>query len=385
MKIKINTNIFLTIFKKIIITFIFRLYIISSFCITRILYKQAGKQDLPKIKKILIVDLGHIGDVIRTMPLVANLKAHFPNVHISFVTGSWAREVVQNNSNIDNIFFYNSIFYQRNTFIFKSAFREIINIIKFLKGKKYDLMIEIRGDLFILFLTLLHIRKYKVDWEPGYVMSNWLGRRGEINILKSRLNLLNKISLDVVIKNPIFQIAEEDKMFVRDYKKNNNIQHPMITISFSSGGTERIWPRHKYADLINLILKQPSYIILIGNKNERILAEEILLQVDEDKKSKVFNAAGKTTLREAAAIIQESDLLICNDSAAVHIADALNVPTIALFGPTEPNRVISNINNNIHVICSPDKSSKWKDAITTDIVAEKCHEVLWRQQPLLVN
>jgi heptosyltransferase-2 len=80
-------------------------------------------------------------------------------------------------------------------------------------------------------------------------------------------------------------------------------------------------------------------IILVGNEKEAGIGRDILEKV---KRKNVIDAIGKTTISQAAAIIHLSDLFIGNDSGPLHIASVLKIPSVAIFGATSPDQILSS-------------------------------------------
>ena len=118
-------------------------------------------------------------------------------------------------------------------------------------------------------------------------------------------------------------------------------------------GPAKRWPAQNFAAVAKYFIEtRHARVILLGAPGDALVADEIASQVPE-----VENLAGKTSLDEFMAALVSARLVICNDSGAMHVASALGVPTLAVFGSTEPEltgpmgaraRVLRH-----HVPCSP--------------------------------
>jgi ADP-heptose:LPS heptosyltransferase len=99
-----------------------------------------------------------------------------------------------------------------------------------------------------------------------------------------------------------------------------------------------MWPLEHYAKLITeLIAQYKATVIIIGDKTESAIAAEIVAKVQHPN---LLNAVGQTTIIQMVVLINNSDLFIGNDSGPLHIAIALKVPTIGIFGFTAPEQLI---------------------------------------------
>lgn len=100
----------------------------------------------------------------------------------------------------------------------------------------------------------------------------------------------------------------------------------------------RCWPLEKYISLIQRLIKEQQLkVIIIGNKGDIETGKKILKEVESPD---IISVMGRTTLAQTAAIIKLSNLFLGNDSGPLHIALALKVPSIAVFGSTSPEQVI---------------------------------------------
>jgi len=119
-------------------------------------------------------------------------------------------------------------------------------------------------------------------------------------------------------------------------------------------GPAKKWFPERFAEVAdNLNEKFSARIIVMGGKSDRETARE----VQKLAKTKLINLAGKTTLQEAIFLISQCQLFISNDSGLMHIAGALNIPTIAIFGSTNPITTAPVGNRSVivrhEVSCSP--------------------------------
>jgi len=307
------------------------LIIIISYLINLILYTK--KIDDPsKIKKILIIKLDHIGDVILATPVITNVKKYFKNAKIDMLVNSLCVDLVNKIPYVDKVIEYDSLFFKRNNRynIFKN-----IKTIKGLFKAKYELIIDLRGSFGTLILALFKGAKYRVDFGTNSIKNRKVLLKK--HKFERNLEIIKELGVNGVNKNPLINLTPREGTFVINFLNKCSIKTHDLKITINPGASRifKAWPKDNYTELIRLLTKKlNAKIILIGSKDELNLAESIQSGVD----SNLCIATGKTNLRELTALIKGSDLYIGNDSATAHIAAAVGTPLIALFGPESPDR-----------------------------------------------
>jgi len=135
---------------------------------------------------------------------------------------------------------------------------------------------------------------------------------------------------------PRIFISDEEQGKTIDFLKRENLwRQPWIGLAAgSANGAAKRWPAFRYAELAQECNHLGIRSVLFGAPEERNLAEEIAVQAGQG----IVNLAGRASLREFFALLQQCPLLIANDSGAMHAAAALGTPLIAIFGPTDPKQ-----------------------------------------------
>lgn len=131
-------------------------------------------------------------------------------------------------------------------------------------------------------------------------------------------------------------VKEEDKSLAAAYLKDMGVDldRPLVAISpGASYGVAKCWPVENFAALLDMVAREAE-IILIGKDTDIPIIEKIV----SASKARVFSLAGRTSILELAAIFSISRLLISNDNGAMHLAAALGIDVICIFGPTDPDR-----------------------------------------------
>lgn len=260
-------------------------------------------------KRILIIRLDEIGDMMTSMPAIHQLAKSFPTAEITV----WCTRITS------------------QLLIHTPYITKIVTEKKNLEGN-YDLIVDLFGNNSTTFYALVHQPKYRFD-------------RGSIRF-KNKFMLPkhpHEINVNFQILKPLigdFQeniekhlyLGEENKKNAAYFLNQNNITRFAVLHPFSLKKLKE-WPSKKFAELA--ILLRQNYqleIIFIGTKKE----EEDISSIQNKIPFKTFVFAGYNLL-DLAALCSKAALMVGNDSGPMHIANAVNIPVIGLFGPGEPH------------------------------------------------
>lgn len=152
------------------------------------------------------------------------------------------------------------------------------------------------------------------------------------------LDLISGLGLETTPPKLIFPLKKEEKKRAGEYLVScgRETRYPLVVFSpGASYGPSKRWPASSFAQLGDLLQKRHSVdLAIIGSSEETELAEEI----SSGLVVKPMILTGKTFLRLTASIVDQAALFVTNDSGPMHMANALGIPTVAIFGPTDPER-----------------------------------------------
>lgn len=293
-----------------------------------------------EIKRIVVLELAHIGDVVAIIPALRMLRKKFPESFISVVVGPWARGVLSGNPDISEIVTHRAWGFDRAS---KSPlFAEAISLIKFLRAGSFDLGIDTRGDFRAILLMWLG----KVKKIIGYGFSGGafllsevvpfdVSRRQDKHQAEHNLDLIASIKegkrceeRDLSLK--IF-FSEEDSLYINKFLQDKGVSSKdfLIATHLGAGLPTKRWPVERFSQLIEKILERYDVkIILVGAKQEADLAKEIKLE----EPLRLINFIGKTTIKQLAALLKRCNLFVGADSGVMHIAASQNTPIVAIWG-----------------------------------------------------
>jgi lipopolysaccharide heptosyltransferase II len=135
-------------------------------------------------------------------------------------------------------------------------------------------------------------------------------------------------------------LSDDDRAFARWFLRNGSDRPAGVTIGFQPGTSPSMrwkqWPIERYREVIRSVISAhpDSHIVLFGSP----LEEEMIYEMARGLKGRISIAAGKTSVKQVAALIEKCDLLVCNDSGLMHAAVAVGTAVVAIYGPTDIRR-----------------------------------------------
>ena len=277
---------------------------------------------------ILVIKLRYIGDVILTTPLLRSLRESFPRSRITVLVRPGTESVLQNNPCIDNV-----VVLPRANWI------QQIQFLKFIRSSHFDCVIDLSDGDRSAFLAAISGAKIKIGfnregrWRGKFYSETVNVRYGNMHMLDYHAQTLFPLGIEPKVSNPDIVLTAEEGLAAEQTlikHKLQNVQwvmlHPAARYWFKAWGAER------FAAFGEALVKEGFQVVLVGNENEEAVAEKVV-KLAQDK---FISLAGKTTLRELAALMTHCCLFVGNDAGPMHMAAAVGCPVLGLFGPTDP-------------------------------------------------
>ncbi|MFH1317233.1 MAG: lipopolysaccharide heptosyltransferase II [Candidatus Woesearchaeota archaeon] len=287
-------------------------------------------------EKILLIRSASIGDVMMTTPAIKALAEKYPKSKIDYLVGNYSRKVLEGNNHIDEIIGFDE------EIIRKPKIGGIIKLIKELRGKKYDLCIVFdKSWLWGLFAYFCRV-KYRIGFDrkgEGFAHNLSVKFKGEEYELDYNNSLLGLLKIGNISKQMEISISPEENNEADEIVRKAKTKRTLIGIA--PGGAKnpgqemdsKRLPKPKYAKICNKLIEKNN-IIFFGSKEDSDIINDIMKLM----KKKPTDLSGKLSLKVSAAVIGKCDLFISHDTGLMHIAAAMKIPQIAIFGPTPPKR-----------------------------------------------
>jgi len=320
-------------------------------------------------KKILIINIFGIGDVLFTTPLIANLKQHYPDVSLGYVCNQRTAPMLERLPQIDRVFIYErDVFhsvYKKSKIEFLGKIKEFVREIK---KEQYDVVFDLSMNTFTGFFAWMA----GIQNRAGFNYKNrgiFLNKKVELegyegkHVIEYYLDFLKGLNIPITNRHMVLPLSLEDEQWTQDFLSKEGIKKEGSIIGIVPGGgaswgkdaAYKRWPVEKYAKLVDKLIEKFSVeIILMGNSNEQDLCEKAANLAH----NQVHLACGKTSITQFAALSAKCTLNIVNDGGPLHIAVAAGAKTLSIFGPVDecvygpyPNENHTVITRNI--ACRP--------------------------------
>ncbi len=261
-------------------------------------------------RRLLVITLSNIGDVVMTTPLFEALALAYPNTRIDIFADARSASLLASAPYAGEIFLYNK----------RAGWRDRAALLKALRRRRYLVVVDLRSPI--------------------------LGRllRADVCLRKphQRIEGCHAVEEHFAALRPL--LAELAPPPCRLHLTQDNINaaarlldslpgHHWLAVAPGANWPGKKWPREHYRQLLHLAAPHFDGVMLLGSAQDR---DDIAALTGTSLPT--LNTAGQTDLCTAAALLARARAFVGNDSGLGHMAAAMNTPTLTVFGPGQPNR-----------------------------------------------
>ena len=283
-------------------------------------------------EKILIIQTAFLGDVILTTPLIKAVRKKYPQSQIFFLAIPQTKELLQNNPYLDEIIVYDKKGKEK-------GFLSFLKLIKTINSIRFDLTFVPHRSLRSALLTYFTRIPQRIGFNKSsgsFLLTKKIKYIQSHSEVRRNLSLLSEEELfsekDFL---PELFPSEEDFKYVESLFENWGIQKNEKIVGIAPGSvweTKRWLPERFGQVADSLIEKLGAKVIFLGGKED----EALCIEISKGMKNKPFIAAGTISPLQSAALISRGKVVLSNDTAPMHIAVAMRIPVVAIFGSTVP-------------------------------------------------
>jgi heptosyltransferase-2 len=329
------------------------------------------------IKNILVIRLDRIGDMVMTTPIFRALKEKWPDVQVTVLTNPVNKNIVIKNPFIDCILVYD----RENR---HKSLKNRLSFFKDIRKSVFDLVIDpyLDYELNTSFITRIVGSKYRLGFEFAgreffynirYASNTFPVSTDKKHMVDYNLDLISCIGVKANKKQPEIFLSAGEKENASGILEKVGVNPENRIIGIHPGGyyESQRWPVERFAAVSDyLIASYGIKVILFGGRDERSLLSRF-----KDCAVKKPIILEELNLREFISVVSHCNLFLCNNSGPLHIATALNIPTVSTMGPTVPFHWWPRGDNHIvlrkDLDCSPCKKGicethECMELITTD-------------------
>jgi lipopolysaccharide heptosyltransferase II len=312
-----------------------------------------------EFRRILLIKLSAVGDVIHTIPVLNRLRRRYPNSRIDWLVTPAIAELLRSHSAITNVLHFPRDQWSNPWSVGSSLARLVAQ----LRRNHYDLVIDMHGQLRTAVLTRASGARVRIGFDrprarvwlasgrslpaearkhawKGAREGSWLAYTHRIPIPTLDVHAVDRyLSVGRMLRfeegAPDFsfpipgvaaeRIAERVRTHARDAARAG-----LLLVAPGTVWETKHWRSQGFAEVARHFMKKNFAVVLIGSKKERPVCDSVAIQAPG-----CLNLAGETSLPELAALVQRASLCLTNDSGPMHLAVALNRPVVSIFGPTD--------------------------------------------------
>lgn len=298
-------------------------------------------------KRILVIRLSSIGDIILTTAVLRAFKKKYPNYIIDFLVIDKFKDAISLSPYVDNLLIYDK---KKNDGLF--------NLIKFskeLSKNNYDYVFDLHSKFRSKIITFVLSKFYGVKaytykkrafWKSILVNLKLIKYKVDNTIVKNYFSAFKDFDLEYQGEKLNFSFELELKEKFKEYKD-------YIVFAVGASKETKKWIVEGFGKLAKKLFETyKKKIILVGGKEDSERCDTIG-KISEDS---VINLAGKLSLKETGALLSQARFLLTNDSGPFHIARGVGCKTFVIFGPTSPEMFDFGENDVLvynNIDCSP--------------------------------
>ena len=327
--------------------------------------------------KILIIKMSSLGDVLHTLPFVAELRERFPHARLTWLVHPQFSGFVPDPPMVDEVIYFDKVKFNKMSLGKKwSCFKEMRSL---LHSRNFDLVIDMQGLFKSAVLAAISGCNNRIGYcemreGSGLVSKAITGAHAKDHVIERYLDVARY--LGCAIKDIRFPMPDLQKEWQAVQEKTEAVKEPYVVLVPGARWETKKWPIEYFSELAEMILRDGKQVVLAGGPEDTSLGSQITRLSPG-----VTDLTGKTGLRELGALIQHSTAYISGDTGPLFIAAAMKRPLIALYGPTRPDRTGPYGSSEAVIIrapvscagCLKKRCSKWicMKAITPEMVFDE--------------
>ncbi len=312
--------------------------------------------------RILLIKFTSLGDLIHALAAITDAASFFPSLKVDWMIDESFHEVALWHPAVDQIFKTSHRTWRKGIF---SSIKPIWNLIHKVRQNDYDLIIDGQGNFKTALMSLFikgrvagFDRKSAREWIASFAYSQKFPASWSMHAI-DRLRHLFALSLGY----PIPQTPPNFRLDISRFSTPPDVPKPYIFFIHHASWKTKLWPLQHCQKLVQLICELGYHILLSwGNMEEKIRAQKICIH----PKAILLP---KLTLSEIAPLLLNAKAAVSMDTGLSHLAAALNVPTVTLYGPSDSGIIGSNGKLQIHLqsklSCAPCHQKKCRFKVSS--------------------
>ncbi|OGW90711.1 MAG: lipopolysaccharide heptosyltransferase II [Omnitrophica bacterium RIFCSPHIGHO2_02_FULL_63_14] len=311
-------------------------------------------------KKILVIKLSALGDVILSIPSLRAIREAEPEAWITVLVGRKSRKIVRNCPYVNDVIVYDEAGSLRGPWA--SFFQTAV----LLARENFDAVVDLQNNKksgLLAFLSGARRRAGHGGRKWSFLLTDRTRLPSALSPLDHQFEVLKLLGIRHFDKRLDFWTNAAEEAKVEAFLRSQWVSPEQTLIGIHPGSSLRWptkhWAPENFARLCDELAKRNLRVVLTGAAEDARTAERIIALT----RNRPINAVGRTSITELGALIRRCRVFVSSDSAPMHVAAALDVPLVALFGPTDPRR---------HLVPPSHVEVFWKELACTPCYLRHC-------------
>lgn len=305
------------------------------------LARVAAPLDRATLREVLVLRLDRIGDLLMSLPALASLRAALPDARIRLAVGVWSAEIAQS-APVDEVLVWSAPWVGRPA-EGAERFAALMGKARALRKQPPDLALDLQGDVRASVLMRLSGARVRVGYAntgAAYLLTHVVPLDETVSWVEQNHRAVATAlgeGLDVARGDPL---RAADRDFARHLFQNLSLEsrRPLVGIHPSGGRFVKQWDVLRWAEVAARLQRDFGASILVtGSEADRPLAAALTRGLP----ARAIDLTGRLKLRETLALIAGLDLFLSSDTGPMHMACAVDTPSVSVFGPSDPIRYFS--------------------------------------------
>jgi heptosyltransferase-1 len=315
-----------------------------------------------EFSRILLIKPSALGDVVHTIPVLVKLRARYPRARIDWLITPENAEVVRYHPALSNV-----ILFARRDFSKRGhrwrAFVSFLNLLKQIRGAKYDLVIDMHGQVRSAFFALISGARVRIGFDRpikrtltisdehdlknvpshgwrGAREGSWIAYTHRVPIPTLDVHAIDRylwvgelLGFDENPPDLRIHLSPETVRNVERLLKDKGVDasQPLVVLVPGTIWETKHWTIEGFAGVARHFLREGFAVALAGTKRDQPRCRQIAAAAPG-----TCDLSGKTTPADLAALIRRAEVAVTNDSGSMHVAASLGKPMVSVFGPTNP-------------------------------------------------
>lgn len=300
--------------------------------------------------RILLINFGGIGDEILFFPVIEDLRMHYPDAQISVVVEPRCRSIMEHNYFIDRVLCFDI---KKN-----KAPGDLLELLGLLRNEAPDLIVSSGGSPLVAGLLFLSGAPVRVGYASRlkFLLTHPVELNKDQYAARMYHDLLNPLGFPN--KNPVprIHLPQQINHWVSDWLEQHGIGqeepyvliHPGVSLLSKEKQLIKSWALEKWEALIRQLLAENRRVILAGGPDDADELAYLLAHLDHPLLTSIY---GQTRdMYQLGGFIQRAKVMVCVDSAPLHLGVGLGTNLVAIFGPTDEHKLLPPESPQIKVI-----------------------------------